>query len=126
MRRLFSTFAPGWPGAGLLLMRLVAGISLIIHGFSRLQASPPIQGIVLVGFAIATGLLLLAGLWTPVAGVSVAALGVWSAIARAGDPWPCIFFATIGAALTLLGPGAWSVDARLFGWRRIDLGDGDD
>jgi hypothetical protein len=23
--------------------------------------------------------------------------------------------------LALLGPGAWSIDARLFGWRRIDV-----
>jgi hypothetical protein len=105
-------------------MRLVAGISLIIHGLTKLQTGPPIQDIALAAFAIASGLLLLAGVWTPVAGVSVAALGVWNIVARTGDPWPCIFFATIGAALALLGPGVWSVDARLFGWRRIDLGDG--
>lgn len=68
MRRLFSTFAPGWPGAGLLLMRVVAGISLIIHGLTKLQTGLPIHFIVLALFAIATGILLLAGLWTPVAG----------------------------------------------------------
>ena len=30
---------------------------------------------------------------------------------------------SIGASLAMLGPGAWSVDARLFGRRRIDFSD---
>jgi hypothetical protein len=50
-------------------------------------------------------------------------LGIWNIISRPGDPWACIFFATIGAGLALLGPGTWSVDARLFGWKRIDVHD---
>ena len=121
MRRLFSTFAPGWPGAGLLLMRLVAGASLVIHGVARLQSGPSVQFAVLAVFAIIIGILLLAGLWTPVAGLLVAAFALWNLITRPGDPSACIFMATIGAALALIGPGAWSVDARLFGWKRIDV-----
>lgn len=123
MRRLFSTFAPGWPGAGLLLMRLVAGLSLVLHGVAKLQTGAPIQAIGLAALVISMGILLLAGLWTPVAGALVAALGLWSSVSRPGDPWSSIFMATIGASLALLGPGAWSVDARLFGWKRIDVGD---
>ena len=76
---------------------------------------------VLAVVAVTVGLLVLAGLWTPVAGSLVAARGLWNAASRPGDPSACIFMATIGAALAVLGPGAWSVDARLFGWKRIDV-----
>jgi putative oxidoreductase len=123
LRRLFSTFAPGWPGVGLLLMRLVAGVSLIAHGIVPVQTGPAIERMILGAFAITLGTILLAGLWTPVSGSVVAILGIWNSISRPGDPWGCIFLATIGAGLALLGPGAWSVDARLFGWKRIDVGD---
>ena len=102
-------------------MRVVAGISLIIHGIMRLQAAAPGQSVILPAFAIIIGILLLAGLWTPIVGSLVGAPAVWNIISRPGDPWPCILMATIGAGLALLGPGAWSVDARLFGWKRIEV-----
>jgi len=123
LRRLFSTFASGGPGAGLLLLRVVAGVSLIIHGIMKLQTAAPVQPVFLRVFAIIIGILLFAGLWTPIVGSLVGALAVWNIITRPGDPWACIFMATIGAGLALLGPGAWSVDARLFGWKRIDVRD---
>ena len=123
MRRLFSTFAPGWPGAGLLLMRLVAGSALIVNALTKLRSGAPVDTTALAVIASAAGVLLLAGLWTPVSGSVVAVYALWNTTSRPGDPWACIFLATIGAALALLGPGAWSADARLFGWKRIDLGD---
>jgi uncharacterized membrane protein YphA (DoxX/SURF4 family) len=123
LRRLFSTFARGWPGAGLLLMRLVVGLALVIRRINELQSGPPIGLAIIHVLAIAAGILLLAGLWTPIAGVLLAIIEIWSAFTHPDDPWSYILLGTLGAALAMLGPGAWSVDARLFGWKRIDLRD---
>ena len=121
MRRLFSTFARGWPGAGLLLLRVVAGVSLIVHAIDGFQADMPMPAAILDAFSIGSGALLIVGLWTPIAGSLVVIVGLWSALMQSNNPCPCILLASIGAALALLGPGGWSMDAWLFGWKRIDF-----
>jgi putative oxidoreductase len=67
----------------------------------------------------AAGLLLAAGLWTPVAGGVAAIIGLWGVFWRSGDLWSNISLAILGVGLAMLGPGAWSVDAHLFGRKRI-------
>jgi hypothetical protein len=104
-------------------MRLVAGVALLAQGLTRLRSGPPIESALGDVLAIAAGILLIAGLWTPLAGALVASVGLWNAISQPGDRWANILLGTIGMALALLGPGKWSVDARLFGWKRIDLRD---
>jgi hypothetical protein len=66
------------------------------------------------------GLFILAGLWTPVVGVLVAAVEVWIALAGRGDVWVSIMLAVLGGTLAMIGPGCWSVDARLFGRKRLE------
>jgi putative oxidoreductase len=123
LRRLFSTFAQGWPGAGLLILRLVACSSIVVRGLSELKAPQSVQFAILQLAAILAGALLAVGLWTPVSGCLVAALALWHLFGKSGEPWSCILLATIGTALAMIGPGVWSLDARLFGWRRILIPD---
>jgi putative oxidoreductase len=121
LQRLFSTFANGWPGTGLLLLRLLTGAALILHGIVGLSEPPQFASIAPQVIGAGAGILLLVGLWTPVAGALVAIVEVWIAFSRPGDPWIPIMLAALGAALAMVGPGAWSVDARLFGRKHIDF-----
>jgi putative oxidoreductase len=119
LRRLFSTFAQGWPGAGLLILRLIACSAVVASGLDRLGVPQPGEPSVLQVAAITAGALLLVGLWTPVSGCLVAAFALWALIVKCGDPWSNILLAAMGGALSMIGPGVWSLDARLFGWKRI-------
>jgi uncharacterized membrane protein YphA (DoxX/SURF4 family) len=126
LQRLFSTFPDGWPGRGLLLLRVGGAVPLIYFGIAGtaewldqpLNMAPRIV-------AAAGGLLLLVGLWTPVAGMTVAIDELWIALsppaAQLSDRWLHILLAVLAAAVAMLGPGAWPVDSRLFGRKRFEI-----
>jgi putative oxidoreductase len=142
MRRLYAPFAGG-PGAiGLLILRLIAGLALMQHGWPKIQKPfewmPPAAGMPGILQALAAlsefggGLAWALGLLTP-----IASLGVLFTMATAtvkvhmlgGDPWvpppghqggsyelASLYFA-IAFVLMLAGPGRLSLDRLLFGGR---------
>jgi uncharacterized membrane protein YphA (DoxX/SURF4 family) len=114
---------------GLLLLRTgVAGVAILAAGRLLNQGSGATVWMYILGaLCLSSGLLLLAGFLTPVAG-GVAAFGVASTVLLqsdslslyAVDEWLSTALVVVMAtALELLGPGALSVDARLFGRREI-------
>ena len=121
MQRLFSSFADGWPGAGLLLLRLVIGGGLLYGGIVSARSAFDTEQMVPPLLATAFGAMLVVGLFTPFAGIMVAAVEVWIAFSHPGYRWPQIGLAGLCLSLVMIGPGAWSIDARLFGRKQIDL-----
>lgn len=118
MRRLYSTFAGGWPGIGLLLLRIAVGGMLIVRTGLGLWSHSPTDAISLL--LAGAGVFLIPGLWTPIVGTFVALIETWQILNLAEDLWTHILLGTISAALAMLGPGFWSLDARIFGWKRIE------
>ena len=120
MQRLFSTFPNSVPGAGLLLLRFCAGGQLLLEGLRYVSnhASWTAQGL---GFAqLLTGSLLILGWWTPAASACAALLAI--GLALSDSRWELhIAQASIALGLLALGPGAWSIDARLYGRKHIDI-----
>ncbi len=88
---------------------------------SRLSGIPAPESLVYIALLTPASLAMLTGYRTRIAGVGTAALEVSLLALGEGNATVHALLATLGAALALMGPGAWSLDARLAGWRRIHI-----
>lgn len=100
------------------MLRLLAGGALINGGIAATGAGAyPSLGLQSVGAA--AGLLILGGLWTPVVGVLAGMVEAWIAFTQPGTQSMAIMLAGLGISLAMIGPGAWSIDARLYGRKQL-------
>jgi hypothetical protein len=127
LQHLFRTFPRGWPAIGLFLLRAVIAITAFDESaayFSGSQAAP-ISIAIGLGLALA-GSLLLIGLRTSLASALFVSIkfailfgGVGSVATASRSPRAALYAVAIAIAVALLGPGAVSLDCRLFGHREI-------
>jgi putative oxidoreductase len=121
LQRLYSTFANGTPGLGLLIQRVVVATLLVRFCVIHLTDSPFSLSMMPHIIGACAGMLFLVGLWTPFVGTLIAIVELWIAMSHLSDPWISIMLATFGGTGAMLGPGAFSVDARLFGRRHLQV-----
>ncbi|WP_254201249.1 MULTISPECIES: hypothetical protein [unclassified Lysobacter] len=112
-------FPQGWPGVGLLLLRAAVATGLPAQGLVASTASEsPLAQIA----AWTIGAMLLLGVLTPWACVSYIAMVILAlSHANTGTAAPVVLSGLCAAALALLGPGAYSIDAWMFGRRELRL-----
>jgi putative oxidoreductase len=121
LQRLYSTFANGLPGKGLFVLRLLISTFLVYACWSKVWVETGQVRLAVPLIAALGGLFLLAGLWTPFAGALVALMEVWMAFSSSTEWQAAALAAGIATAVMLLGPGSWSVDARIYGRKRISI-----
>ena len=126
LHKFFFRFPGGIPGCGLLLLRLTLGIALLIQGASAAHVNS-LPVLFINSLAIVAGILLIVGFLTPLAALLVLAADIFLFL----SPPPgfvvdlpiLAYLISISAAVVLLGPGAFSLDARLFARREIVIPD---
>ena len=123
LQRLYSTFANAGPGKGLFILRLAISSFLISDARTALLERPQSGNVLHTTIAAGAGVFLCLGLWTPIAGAITAILELYLVFCRPENIWPMLLAAGIAAGLALLGPGSWSVDAYVYGRKRISLQD---
>jgi putative oxidoreductase len=97
---------------------LIAAVLIyrVVAHYAKGSSSAALPELIGAGLSI----FILVGLWTPVVGTLTSLIEIWILLCGNGDSWAPIFVATLSATLAMIGPGAWSVDARLFGRKHIE------
>ena len=129
LQRSFSSFPSGGPGVALLLQRSIVGVLVVLHAGSAVATHPISFGWCVALVEVVAGIALIIGLLTPIAG-SLVCLGAIALLVKGALPAADVLMewriargelTVMSAALIFLGPGAFSMDARLFGRRVVSI-----
>jgi len=119
MQKWFSAFPGGWPGLGLLLLRVLVAVSVIVQVIAYVAAtSLSVIGWMVVVLVVASAACLLLGFITPVAAILIGLASLTLAVSTVPSIQN-LDITVLAVVIGLLGPGAFSIDARMFGRREI-------
>ncbi|MDF2439221.1 MAG: putative oxidoreductase [Abditibacteriota bacterium] len=139
---MYGDFVSGRGAFGLLLLRVFAGVALMMHGWPKIQspfswmgsAAPgPLQAAAAIS-EFGGGLALALGFFTPLAALGVASTMLYAAlVAHSNDPFMAsngrgkpfvpskelaMTYLSMATLLLMIGPGRFSLDWLFFGGRR--------
>jgi hypothetical protein len=121
VQRLFSTFPDALPGVGLFLLRLSLVLGIVALGLGDALNRGPLNQTLNMLVLAGTGICLAVGVATPFA---AAVLSLLLAYEGYVDRQSMLFFwslSGVSASLILIGPGAKSIDALLYGRKKIRI-----
>ena len=146
MNRVFGPYPSGRAAAGLLLVRLVFGVGILLHGWDKvanggpfhwadtmgpLAAIPPGFQALATATEIGAGLALVFGFLTPLATLGLTiTMTVALVLGHKGEPYVSFarpfaptyelvaHYGIVALGLLCSGPGTWSLDYLLFGRNR--------
>lgn len=92
---------------------MLGAIGTVLHGSIAITTARVLAAI--------AGMFLLVGLWTRVMGTGAALAELCILVLMPQDLRTHLLQAAFGIGLAMIGPGVWSVDARLYGWTRLEI-----
>jgi hypothetical protein len=120
MLRIYTMFPRGRAGFALILLRMSVAIGLLMSALAHVGSRSALAAAGVLALALAIGLA------TPVCAAICCVVQLALLWWVTGAVATCLVVASfVSVALSMLGPGAYSVDARIFGRRRVVFIDGD-
>ena len=99
---------------------------ILYYGATQSDLHAAVFAIVSYFIGAIPGILRLLGLYTPLVGIAIVVVEIWTGLAdQDRGPLSAVVVAILGATLAMIGPGAWSLDARLFGKKHIRIPGGE-
>ena len=113
LQRLFTMFPAGLPGVGLVLLRIAVALGTVMTYPHAPHWPAALGGLIVLSLCL--------GALTPIFAILSLGLQCASWVLVGGDPAMRLLASVVTTAILLLGPGAYSFDARRFGRKRMSL-----